>query len=54
MKKKPQKNASTCDGHRKYFQQPTQVLSLALESTCVFLEVFSNSKSNAFSEIKDG
>ena len=30
------KNEDTCDGHRKYFQQPTQVLALALESMFIF------------------
>ena len=30
------KNANTCDAQRKYFQQPTQVLSLAIASTCIF------------------
>ena len=33
------KNASTYDAHRKYFQQPTKVLSLALASTFIFLSL---------------
>ena len=40
LKKYALKNESTCDGHRKYFQQPTKVLSLALESTFIFRATF--------------
>ena len=37
--KRPRKNASIFVGHRKYFQQPSQVLSTANEDTCVFLSI---------------
>ena len=40
MRKNGLKNEHTYDGHRKYFQQPTKVLALALEAHCVFLGVF--------------
>ena len=36
MTKNGLKNEHTCDGHRKYFQQPTKVLALAHEAHCVF------------------